>query len=201
MIDLQNGNEPTIEIRRELITNLLTSLSEEEQSLNLNTTTIDSITTTQNQSLLTKLSILKHLGRSPAGSEELSRDKGLRILLNYSGLSRVSNRPNLTYTKGTTLIETDPLLSYESESLRCLCNCLMLHPNARELFPDLVLENSNWVKGMISLLGTDGAGFLAGRILFLLTSKQGDSIVGMSEEGHVVKALSEVSFSTYKNAN
>lgn len=191
LLGLQAGQEPTIETRRILISELIISLS---QASNSSTSTQLDLTSSPSL-LLPTLSILKHLGRNPAGSEELSRDKGIKVLLAYSGLSRVSSRPTLSTTStssSTRITESDPLLPYESESLRCLCNSLMLHPSARELFPELVLEEPSWVKGMISLLGVDGAGFLAGRILFLLTSTQGDSIVTMSEEGEVVKALAEV---------
>lgn len=68
----------------------------------------------------------------------------------------------------------------------------MLHPSARELFPVLVLEDQSWVEGMVRLLGVDGAGFLAGRLLFLLTSKQGEVIRNLAETGAVVETLKEV---------
>lgn len=130
---------------------------------------------------------MKLLGRSPAGSEELGRERGLKTLLTYAGLSRIAHG-----SAGKLLSSKDPLVPSESEALRCLCNTLMLHPSARELFPELVLEDSSWVEGMVRLLGVDGAGFLAGRLLFLLTSKQGEVIRNLAETGVVVETLKEV---------
>lgn len=72
----------------------------------------------------------------------------------------------------------------------------MLHPSARDLFPVLVMEDKSWVAGIVRLLPVEGAGFLGGRLLFLLTSKPGDIIPELAEKGDVVAALVEVRISS-----
>lgn len=155
------------------------------------------------------------LGRSSAGSEELARENGLRILLSYGGLERV-NALDLAVSGATTSLEEidteaemvedavedeagpttrkDPLLPYESEALRCLCNTLTLHPSSRILFPTLLVENKSWLNGLVALLATDNAGFLAARLLFLLTSTQGDLVAELVEKGDVVRIMTDVGY-------
>ncbi|GAA5866952.1 hypothetical protein JCM1840_005917 [Sporobolomyces johnsonii] len=186
---LSTGQELAAEQRRKLVAALLSSAPISADS-----------------PLLAPLcSLLKLLGRSPAGSEELARENGLRILLDLGGLKRVADLPRpdkpaprdddddemdlATAAQG----EADPLKPAESEALRCLCNTLMLHPSARDVFPDVLLadDKRSAMKGMVRILGCDGAGFLGGRLLFLLTSKASDAVGELVLGGEVVEILQE----------
>ena len=209
--DLQSaGSEPPVEIRRRLLSHLLASLSPSASSPARATLSVVSPAAV----LLPTLSLIKHLGRSAAGSEELAREGGLTVLLRYGGLSRVAttlapHRARHDGGLGVTELdsddsggedraagdgpdEPDPLSPAESEALRCLCNTLTLHPAAREVFPTVVLEDRTWVQGMVRLLTVQGAAFLAGRLLFLLTSKPGVMVSELSEKGDTIDALAEV---------
>ena len=214
---LQNGGaEPPAETRRRLLSCLLASLSAASSSPSALTPS------SPVSALLPTLSLIKHLGRSPAGSEELGRERGLSLLIAYGGLARAAttlppaptpnSRAAYRASKGLGITEIDsdddddddddderpepdepdPLSLAESEALRCLCNTLTLHPSARELFPAVVLEDRTALQGMVRLLAVQGAGFLAGRLLFLLTSKPGEMVTDLTEKGDVVDALSEV---------
>ncbi|KAK4705707.1 hypothetical protein P7C70_g501, partial [Phenoliferia sp. Uapishka_3] len=205
------GQEPPPETRRKLLSHLLASLS-------LSSGPSSSIPTFNPSSppavLLPTIALIKLLGRSPAGSEELAREPGLKTLLAYGGLSRVATtlpprrRQKPNQGLGITEIdsddededsvtpaedEKDPLSLSESEALRCLCNTLTLHPAARERFPITVTENQDWVRGMVRLLSVTGAAFLAGRLLFLLTSKPGELVTDLTERGDVVESLQDYS--------
>ncbi|BGP16865.1 hypothetical protein JCM10213_007312 [Rhodosporidiobolus nylandii] len=154
---------------------------------------------------------LKLLGRNPAGSEELARQNGIRVLLRLGGLERVADLPrpggfSPTATdeedddeaalaeKALSCAEKDPLAPAEAEALRCLCNVLMLHPSARDVFPEVLIadEKRAALRGMVRVLGCSGAGFLAGRLLFLLTSKASDLIAEIATGGECVEALEEL---------
>lgn len=88
----------------------------------------------------------------------------------------------------------DPLAPHESEALRCLANTLTLHPPARDIFPEVVLadERRGTLRGLVSLLTCKRAGFLAGRILFLLTSKPSDAIAELVLGGDCIESLRKV---------
>ncbi|ORY89730.1 guanine nucleotide exchange factor synembryn-domain-containing protein [Leucosporidium creatinivorum] len=194
---LQAGAEPAPETRRRLLSALLSSLS--STFLNI----------TADPALLAPLaSLLKFLGRSPAGSEELGRGSALKVLLTLGGLARAATlapAPTTTLSRaagaddeeddeeqeGIEALEKDLLRTYESEALRCLCNVLTLHPSARDLFPEVLAEEPDRLalKGMVRLMGCEGAGFLAGRLLFLLTSKPGELISVLAEGEDTVKAM------------
>lgn len=210
------GQDAPPETRRRLLSLLLASLSPSSSSPHSTT-----LTPSSPASLLEPtLSLIKLLGRSPAGSEELGRERGLSILLAYGGLSRVATSlpPRVRRQRrrapqvGLGIVELDsdddgeeedealveperdPLTPAEAEALKCLCNTLTLHPSARDLFPHVVLEDRTWVQGMVRLLAVQGAAFLAGRLLFLLTSKPGEMVTELTEQGEVIGALEEVSF-------
>ncbi|GAA5919984.1 hypothetical protein JCM1841_004412 [Sporobolomyces salmonicolor] len=186
--ELSTGQEPVPEQRRKLVAALLSSAPASADS-----------------PLLAPLcSLLKLLGRSPAGSEELGRENGLRILLLLGGLKRVADlpRPDKPVPRDdddemdpalAAQGEADPLKPAESEALRCLCNTLMLHPSSREVFPDVLLadDKGSALKGMVRILGCDGAGFLGGRLLFLLTSKASEAVGELVLAGEVVEILQE----------
>ncbi|KAM0746728.1 hypothetical protein T439DRAFT_318490 [Meredithblackwellia eburnea MCA 4105] len=86
LLGIQSGQEPPTEIRRKLIASLLASLSPSSTQPHSTALTPASPISV----LLPTLSTLKFLGRNPAGSEELAREKALTILLSYGGLTRVA---------------------------------------------------------------------------------------------------------------
>lgn len=145
--------------------------------------------------LSTVLSLIKFVGRSAAGSEELGREPALQTLLEMGGLRRAASLPQAAWDEDEDELELerDPLLPHESEALRCLCNTLTLHPAARDFFPLVLVRDRAWLEGIVRLLDVEGAGFLAGRLLFLLTSKQGDLIIDLVEQGNLVRTLIDVS--------
>ena len=152
------------------------------------------------QFLSTLLSLVKFLGRSAAGSEALAREDGLRTLLRHGGLARANEFAPLERiedgfeSNDRRAVEggSDPLASYESEALRCLCNTLTLHPGSREVFSVVLSENPKWIGGIVRLLEMRGAGFLSGRLLFLLTSKSSELVIRLGDEGGVVKSIAAV---------
>lgn len=197
---LQTGVEPPPETRRRLLAAILSSLS-------------SSFLLTSSTTLLTPLAtLLKFLGRSPAGSEELGRESAVRTLIALGGLPRVATVPRRSRARreererreevapddsdDDDVVEGEPdlLLPHESEGLRCLANTLMLHPSARDVFPDVLNSDPDRLalRGMVRILGCDGAGFLGGRLLFLLTSKPGVLITELAEGRDTVKAMEEV---------
>lgn len=163
--------------------------------------------------------LLKLLGRSPAGTEQLARPDGLRLLLRLGGLERVAELPELDSSApqaaegGSDLdtddeeeeaflakealaeAEDDPLTASESEALRCLANTLTLHPAARDAFPDVVLadQRRGALRGLVRLLLCKRAGFLSGRLLFLLTSKPSEVVAELAHGGECIDALHKVS--------
>lgn len=187
------------ELRRKLLSTLISSLP--PSPLSLTSTTTSTV-------ILTTFSLIKLFGRSAAGSEELGREKALTVFLNYGGLDRIGSRKvqeeildiKAAMHRGRqedededcVQIEPDPLLPYESEALRCLCNTLTLHPSSRTVFPALLIQQKSWLDGLVKLLAVQGAGFLAGRLLFLLTSTQGDLVVELTEKGDLVRVMTEV---------
>lgn len=181
------------DLRRKLLFHLLTTLS------TLRSDRGDS--PAQIQLLSTLLALVKFLGRSAAGSEALAREDGLRILLQHGGLARSNEFAPLeeyddereSNDDRTVEAGHDPLTSYESEALRCLCNTLTLHPGSRDVFSVVLSENSQWTGGIVRLLEMQGAGFLAGRLLFLLTSKASDLVIKLGDEGAAVKSITAVS--------
>lgn len=162
--------------------------------------------------------LLKLLGRSPAGTEQLARPDGLRLLLRLGGLERVAETSDLEpavskdaksparddvldpddeedwaslATAALAEAKDDPLSASESEALRCLANTLTLHPSARDVFPEGILadERRAALRGLVRLLTCKRAGFLAGRILFLLTSKPSEVIAELAHGGECIDAL------------
>ncbi|KAI5474584.1 guanine nucleotide exchange factor, Ric8 [Pseudohyphozyma bogoriensis] len=207
--------EPSHDVRRRLLVALLSSLSPSSTSTSSQTLTPTSPPST----LYPILALIKLLGRSAAGSEELARERGLTILLTYGGLASASKLP-VKRTKarrdrdeglGITELgddedpaveedpltpmprseERDPLAPSEAEALRSLCNVLMLHPAAREAFPAVLMEDRTWLHGMVRLLNVPGAGFLAGRLLFLLTTMPSDLVAELVEKTDAVDLLEE----------
>jgi hypothetical protein len=71
----------------------------------------------------------------------------------------------------------------------------MLHPSARDVFPNVVLSDDRRtaMKGMVRILGCEGAGFLGGRLLFMLTSKPSEAVAELVLEESVIDVLQEVS--------
>ncbi|KAK4054160.1 hypothetical protein OIV83_001186 [Microbotryomycetes sp. JL201] len=145
--------------------------------------------------------LLKLLGRDPNGSEGLATGDSLRLLAVHGGLLRLGQaqdgKDNRT-AKRTSAVLLPPateddnedevrerqengvdgldecsLLPHELELLRCLCNALMLHPQAREDWPDVLDDEQGYMclKGMSRMLRSRETGFLGGRLLFLLTSR------------------------------
>ncbi|KWU44498.1 hypothetical protein RHOSPDRAFT_29266 [Rhodotorula sp. JG-1b] len=162
--------------------------------------------------------LLKLLGRNPAGTEQLARPDGLRLLLRLGGLERIAEIPeddnldpdddeeNWDSLATDTLAEAkdDPLSASESEALRCLANTLTLHPSARDVFPEVVLADERRValRGLVRLLTCKRAAFLSGRILFLLTSKPSEVIAELAHGGECIDALqtfSEQFLTIYKS--
>ncbi|BGP48946.1 hypothetical protein JCM10450v2_004825 [Rhodotorula kratochvilovae] len=153
--------------------------------------------------------LLKLLGRSAAGTEELARADGLRTLLALGGLARVAELPRAATPsaeeeddddddgaaaeRALAAFEVDPLQPAQQEALRCLGNTLTLHPSARELFPDVLLadERRGALRGLVRVLGCKGAGFLAGRLLFLLTSRPSELVGELALEGECVEAMQQ----------
>jgi len=197
LIALTKGQEPTTEQRRKLLAALLSSVSTNSPP--------------DSNSLLSLCSTLKLLGRSPAGSEELGRENGLRKLLYLGGLSRVAEIPrkdlhsdsaernddedqDATAKRALEQREDDPLEPHEAEALRCLCNILMLHPSSRDIFPDVLLadDKRSEVKGMLRILGCEKAGFLGGRLLFMLTSKPSEAVTELVLGEDIIDILQEV---------
>ncbi|GAA5992365.1 hypothetical protein JCM10908_000448 [Rhodotorula pacifica] len=167
--------------------------------------------------------LLKLLGRSPAGTEQLARPDGLRALVRLGGLERVAELPRPSVEDGTSSAERDgeadlddtndgddteedlassattalsqaeddPLTAAESEALRCLANTLTLHPSARDVFPDVILadERRAALRGLVRLLSCKRAGFLGGRLLFLLTSKTSEVIAELAHGSECIDAL------------
>lgn len=181
------------ELRRKLLSHLLVTLSTLSDSRSDSPAEI--------QFLSTLLSLVKFLGRSAAGSEALAREDGLRILLQHGGLARTNQLAPLerndddSESNDHPAVEAgvDPLASYESEALRCLCNTLTLHRGSRDVFAVVLSENTKWIGGIVRLLELQGAGFLAGRLLFLLTSKMSELVIRLGDEGVVVKSIAAVS--------
>ncbi|GAA5910496.1 uncharacterized protein JCM6883_003029 [Sporobolomyces salmoneus] len=196
---LSQGHEPSIEQRRKLIAALLSFASPRSETLS-----------TESNSLLLYASTLKFLGRSPAGSEELARENGIEILLALGGVRRLAQLPRTevepddstreddddteaTASRALQRREEDPLKPYEAEALRCLCNVLILHPSARDVFPNVVLadDKRQALKGLVRILGCEGAGFLGGRLLFLLTSKPSEAVAELVLDEGIVEVLAE----------
>lgn len=183
------------ELRRKLLSHLLATLSTLPSD--------PSNSPAQIQLLSTSLSLVKFLGRSAAGSEALAQHDGLCILLQHGGLARSNEFAPLEENDDecesnddrTVEAGSDPLTSYESEALRCLCNTLTLHPESRDVFSVVLSENTKWIDGIVRLLEMQGAGFLAGRLLFLLTSKASNLVIKLGGEGAVVKSIAAVSHS------
>ncbi|GAA5826397.1 hypothetical protein JCM11251_002350 [Rhodosporidiobolus azoricus] len=153
---------------------------------------------------------LKFVGRNPAGSEELGRQNGLRTLVKLGGLERVAElaKPSRSLSsdedeedddeaksaeKALAQAEKDPLSGAEAEALRCLCNTLTLHPSARDVFPYVLLadEKRAALKGMVRILACNGAGFLGGRLLFLVTSKASDVVGELAHAGECVETMEQ----------
>ncbi|GAA5952879.1 hypothetical protein JCM3765_002995 [Sporobolomyces pararoseus] len=196
---LSQGQEPSIEQRRKLLATLLPSASTLSESLS-----------TDSNYLLLLASTLKFLGRNPAGSEELARENGIKTLLELGGLKRLAEIPRrerpvgsveeeedddveATAIKAFERKEEDPLRPHEAEALRCLCNVLMLHPSAREVFPNVILSDDQRtaMRGMVRILGCEGAGFLGGRLLFMLTSKPSEAVAELVLDEGVTDILGE----------
>ncbi|SCV69968.1 BQ2448_1362 [Microbotryum intermedium] len=208
---LQKGEEPVPEIRRRLLAAILSSLQA-------------SFLLTSSPTILTPIaSILKLLGRSAAGSEELGRAQALGLLVQLGGLERVGRLPVPTSRRNSNVLPTtfnvqdvgssgltgeeepedgdylqgqsDPLFPYECEALRCLCNTLMLHPSSRDSFLDWLRNDPNRkaVRGLLRLLDCDTAGFLSGRVLFLITSKPNPLIVELTENHETIEKMRKVS--------
>ncbi|GAA6007027.1 uncharacterized protein JCM10292_003434 [Rhodotorula paludigena] len=199
------GFEPAPEQRRKLVSALVTTgskLADKQDS------------PTRSSFLALVCTLLKILGRSPAGTEELGRSDGVRVLLRLGGLHRIADLPKPAQTppladddnddndyddedeaaaaeRAIESFETDPLSQPEAEALRCLANTLTLHPSAREVFPAVLLadESRKVLHGLVRMLGCRGAGFLAGRLLFLLTSLPSDLIAEIALDGACVAAL------------
>lgn len=132
---------------------------------------------------LPTLRLLKLLGRVAAGSQPLATPRALGCVVHHAGLSRVallasespvdSSDPDDQRSEeslDTRTVAVDPLSPAESEALRCLCNTLTLHPAARALLPPLLVQYPTWLEGLVALLDQPGSGFLAARVLFLLTT-------------------------------
>ncbi|GAA6060030.1 hypothetical protein JCM10212_001027 [Sporobolomyces blumeae] len=209
---LASGQDPSLEHRRRLLSALLSSVPSGSSP---------SSSTHSDPTFLSLLaSALKFLGRSPAGTEHLARKEGIEALVSLGGLRRVADLPrqesNRNKGKGVAPNadeddsgdddeaegdvasawddrEPDPLKPHEAEALRCLCNVLMLHPSARDVFPTLILadEERSTIKGFLRILGCEGAGFLAGRLLFMLTSKPSEAVVELVQDGDVVEILQD----------
>ncbi|GAA5919980.1 hypothetical protein JCM6882_004145 [Rhodosporidiobolus microsporus] len=196
---LATGYDPAPEQRRKLIAAALasaSSLSDDPASSPL---------------LVPLCTTLKFLGRSPAGSEELRRQNGLRTLVRLGGLERVAVLPKPPRSpspdaaeeddddearaaeKALARTEKDPLAASEAEALRCLCNTLTLHPSAREVFPDVLLADDKRaaLKGMVRILGCSGGGFLGGRLLFLVTSKASEVVSELAHAGECVETMEQ----------
>ncbi|GAA6017215.1 hypothetical protein JCM11491_001855 [Sporobolomyces phaffii] len=197
---LSQGQECTTEQRRKLLSSLLSSAPSPAEPL-----------ASDPNYLLLLASTLKFIGRNPAGTEELARENGLKTLLNLGGLKRLADLPRKEQdpvgpgerddendseaeaARAFERSEEDPLRPSEAEALRCLCNVLMLHPSARDVFPNVVLSDDKRValKGLVRVLGCDGAGFLAGRLLFMLTSKPSEAVAELVLEENVIDILGE----------
>ncbi|GAA6042873.1 hypothetical protein JCM8097_007203 [Rhodosporidiobolus ruineniae] len=196
---LATGYDPVPEHRRKLIAALLETAT---------ALTADSSPSPLLGPLATTL---KLLGRSPAGSEQLARQDGLKTLVKLGGLERLADIPRPTAAgddaeeeeddddearkaeKALASAEKDPLQPYEAEALRCLCNTLTLHPSARDIFPDVLLADDKRaaLKGMVRILDTSGAGFLGGRLLFLVTSKASEVISELAVAGECVEVMQQ----------
>ncbi|SGY13318.1 BQ5605_C010g05832 [Microbotryum silenes-dioicae] len=209
---LQMGEEPVPEVRRRLLAAILSSLQA-------------SFLLTSSPTMLTPIaSILKLLGRSAAGGEELGRAQALSVLVQLGGLDRVGRLPAPTSRRNSRVLPTtfnvqelglsgstseeepedgdylqgqsDPLFPYECEALRCLCNTLMLHPSSRDSFSDWLRNDPSRkaVRGLLRLLDCDTAGFLSGRVLFLITSKPTPLIVELTENRDTIEKMRKFPF-------
>ncbi|KAJ8293505.1 Synembryn-A [Rhodotorula toruloides] len=193
---LSQGYEPKPEERRKLVTALFPLAS----------TVLDQPDHAQNPLCVPLCSLLKFVGRSPAGTEELARADGLRVLVRLGGLDRAAGLPRMEAVEGEGeedddddaakralgAAEKDPLLPAESEALRCLANVLTLHPSARDAFPAVLLEGDRKaLKGFVRILACDGAGFLVGRLLFLLTSKASEAVTELVLDGACVETMQQ----------
>ncbi|BGP00147.1 Proteophosphoglycan ppg4 [Rhodotorula toruloides ATCC 204091] len=194
---LSQGYDPKPEERRKLVAALLP----------LALTLLDQPHHAQNPLFAPLCSLLKFVGRSPAGTEELARADGLRVLVRLGGLDRVAGLPRVEAVEGEEedddedeaakraleAGEQDPLLPAESEALRCLANVLTLHPSARDAFPAVLLEDGERkaLKGLVRILACDGAGFLGGRLLFLLTSKASEAVTELVLDGACVETMQQ----------
>ncbi|GAA5890693.1 hypothetical protein JCM8208_004964 [Rhodotorula glutinis] len=201
---LSQGFDPSPEQRRKLVSAILTAAS----------FALDHSAPPPH--LLHLCTLLKLVGRSPAGTEELTRANGLTTLLRLGGLARAADLPPSSEvatpssnsddgqdddaddaaraTRALSSLEEDPLSPSEQEALRCLANTLTLHPSARELFPDVLLAEADQrasVRGLVRLLSCKGAGFLAGRLLFLLTSRPSELVGELALEGECVVAMQQ----------
>lgn len=142
----------------------------------------------------------------------MARENGIRTLLELGGLRRLAEIPRKEKSFGSEgedeeddveaaasgayeRKEEDPLRPHEAEALRCLCNVLMLHPSARDVFPNVILseDQRTAMRGMVRILGCEGAGFLGGRLLFMLTSKPSEAVAELVLDEGVVDVLAEVS--------
>jgi hypothetical protein len=211
---LSQGYECPPETRRRLVEAVLATVSEIQPEA----------TTASNHPLVPPTcALLKLLGRNPAGTEQLARPDGLRLLLRLGGLERIAeisdpepaaskdaksparddilnpddneeDRDALA-TAALAQAKDDPLSASESEALRCLANTLTLHPSARDVFPEVILadERRAALRGLVRLLTCKRAGFLSGRILFLLTSKPSEVIAELAHGGECIDALQTVS--------
>ncbi|GAA5934762.1 uncharacterized protein JCM15063_003060 [Sporobolomyces koalae] len=199
---LSQGQEPTTDQRRKLLSAFLGSASPGSGSELQPSTQLSLLATS-----------IKLLGRDPAGSEELAREDGIKVLLELGGLRRIADLPRNasnslhdlpegedddTETLAKRAIERreqDPLRQHEAEALRCLCNVLMLQPSSRDVFASVALseDKRTVMKGLLRILGCEGAGFLAGRLLFMLTSKPTEAVSELVLEGDIVEILRDYS--------
>lgn len=214
---LSQGYDCPPETRRRLVEAVLATVPEIQPA----------VTTASNHPLVPPTcALLKLLGRNPAGTEQLARPDGLRLLLRLGGLERVAEIPesepavskdakspkrddgldpdddeedwDSLATAALAEPKDDPLSGSESEALRCLANTLTLHPSARDVFPEVILadERRAALRGLVRLLTCKRAGFLSGRILFLLTSKPSEVIAELAHGGECIDALQTVSRTT-----
>ncbi|BGP25277.1 guanine nucleotide exchange factor, Ric8 [Rhodotorula toruloides] len=194
---LSQGYDPKPEERRKLVGTLLPLAS----------IVLDQPDYTQNPLSIPLCSILKFVGRSPAGTEELARKDGLRLLVRLGGLNRAAALPRSESAdveeddsdedeqakRALEAAENDRLTPAESEALRCLANVLTLHPSARDVFPDIFFEDGERkaLKGLVRILACHGAGFLGGRLLFLLTSKASEAVTELVLDGACVETMQQ----------
>ncbi|KAK4054371.1 hypothetical protein OIO90_003604 [Microbotryomycetes sp. JL221] len=198
---LTAGQQPDVESRRKLIQAILAAVacSQDKAALGLLSTT------------------LKVLGRDSNGSEQLGTKQSLRLLATKGGLLRLGNEiVHTSYCTATLLPPATPddnedeeqeriansvagleqrtlLEPYEAEFLRCLCNALMLHPQARQDWPEVLDDDigRTCIKGMSRTLKSREAGFLGGRLLFLLTSQPSRLVSTLISDGVTVPSMQD----------